>query len=161
VKTYIFIKTSLGVYLLGFTFLILMTDCTKEENDPCQDITGRWEWFLTGTVYPSPRLTPQNTGINEILVFNSDRSWFNLQNGMKVDSGVFSLGHGTYQAYTGSRIYIYDSIAYFVNGKKLRMGDYYKILNDTLQFSPGYAGQFLSYSLPYNGAKFWKRINKN
>jgi hypothetical protein len=135
-----------------------MTNCTKEKSESCQDITGGWEWIYTLTVFPSPKQTPENTGINEIVVYNPDKSWFRLQNGVKVDSGIYAFGHGTYCEYEGSYVWIYDSIAYYVNGKKLRIGDYYKITNDTLRISGGIGGRFSCYSMPLNGTKVWKKI---
>ena len=138
--------------------LICLSGCKKEEIILPGDITGNWTWIKTYTLPPtidSP-LTPQNTGIQETIVFNEDHTWYKTVDNTKADSGMYTLGHGQYNSYPGATVFIYDSIAYFtVEGTRIRIGDYYEIRNDTLQFCPGYAGRYSSYTLPYNGSKLW------
>jgi len=144
-------------YLI-LVFILCFSGCKKEEIIHPRDISGHWSWIKTYTLPPtsdSP-LTPQNTGIQETLVFLKDHTWYNTIDNAKVDSGMYTIGHGSYTPYPGATVFIYDSIAYFnVEGTRIRIGDYYEIRNDTLQFCPGYAGRFSSYTLPYNGSKFW------
>jgi hypothetical protein len=105
-------------------------------------------------------VTPENTGVHEILIFNPYHTWLKTENGIKVDSGTYSLGHGSHTPYIGADVYIYDSVLYYSLGSELNTWDYYNIFNDTLQFCPGFAGKFASYNsfnFPdgFNGSKFW------
>ena len=123
------------------------------------DITGHWIWIKT-YLLPPPNgnnpLTPQNTGTEETIVFLEDHTWYKTVDNVKVDSGMYALGHGQYTPYQGATVFIYDSIAYFtLEGARISIGDYYEIRSDTLQFSPGYACRYSSYTLPYNGSKLW------
>ena len=140
-------------------FILWFSGCKKEEMILPKDISGTWDWIFTYKAYPlsdTNPLTPQNTGIKEIIVFNSDMSWTNTQNNIVIDSGTYSLGHGSRTSYPGAQTYVYDSIVYYRNGIQINGGfDYYIIFNDTLEFSPGFSGRLFSYTLPYNGAKFW------
>jgi hypothetical protein len=145
--------------------LILITamifSCKKDQINPAKDITGKWKWLSYYKVYllsDSNPLTPQNTGIQEVLVFNANHTWVKTQNNVKIDSGTFSIGHGSHTPYPGAGTAIYDSIAYLNNGLKIYgWQDYYRIFNDTLQICPGFADQFTSYSIPYSGSKFYIR----
>ncbi|MFA6336005.1 MAG: hypothetical protein WCX48_10745, partial [Bacteroidales bacterium] len=61
-------------------------------------IVGKWRWINTWRVIPpsdtNPE-TPTNTGIEELLVFNTDFTWYKTQNNTLVDSGSYSLGSGS------------------------------------------------------------------
>lgn len=47
-------------------------------------------------------------------------------------------------------------LAYSQNGlTKNGWQDYYSIYDDTLQICPGFADRYGSYSIPYNGSKFY------
>jgi hypothetical protein len=156
-------KSILKLSILPFLIILMIISCSKNPVEPNivipKDITGKWKWIFTYTEDPecdTCRLTPQNTGIQEILVFNTNHTWFKTQNNIKTDSGTFSLGHGSHTPYTGAWTFVYDSICYYKNGIHYNgEQDYYNIFHDTLEFSPGYAGRFISYTLPYNGGKFW------
>jgi len=152
-------KTKTKIVLLILLLLSLTFSCKKETSSPAKDITGQWKWIFTYKIYPlsdSNPLTPQNTGIQEILVFNTNHTWFKTQNNIRVDSGTFSLGHGSHTAYPGALTAIYDSISYYQNGIHVNgWQDYYNIFHDTLEFSPGFGDRYLSYTLPFNGSKFW------
>ena len=151
------------LFLPLFLFILLTAlSCEKvPSTDSAKDLSGQWVWMKTYAVAPNSDLnplTPQNTANNEVIIFKTDHTWFNSVNGIKTDSGKYSLGHGTYEAYQGAKIHIFDSIAYYTHkGTSLDKGDYYEIRGDTLQFCPGYGGKFTSYTLPYNGSKFWIR----
>jgi hypothetical protein len=153
-------KTKKDLILLIVLLLSVTFSCKKDPViTPAKNITGQWEWIYTYKLYllsDSNPLTPQNTGIHEMLVFNSNESWYKTINDIKIDSGTFSLGHGSYTPYNGAKPYIYDSISYYQNGFHITDGeDYYKIFNDTLEFTPGFSGKHFSYTLPTNGSKFW------
>jgi hypothetical protein len=94
--------------------------------------------------------TPQNSGIQEIIRFNSNKTWIKIQNNVPVDSGTYTNGHGSYLPYIGAYNFVYDSIVYFRNGISIKGSqDYYKIFNDTMQFCGGFAGIYGS------GSKFY------
>lgn len=146
--------------LVFLSLIAFLNSCKKDDFKPYPEITGKWIWLSTYFIYPlgeANPLTPLNTGNEEILIFNLDGTWRKTINGIKTDSGSYSLGHGTYLPYPEARIFEYDSICYYRNGIKVETGDYFEIHNDTLHFNPYLAGRFFSYSLPHNGSKFWKR----
>jgi hypothetical protein len=152
------IKTTvvpLIILLSSLTF-----SCKKDTLNPAKDITGEWYWNFTQAVYPSEPMTPENTGVQERLVFSSDKTWTKTENGIKTVSGTYSLGHGSSTPYAGAHVYIYDSVVYYRAGIDVNAWDYYNVFNDTLQFCPEYAGKlasFNSFNFPngFNGSKFW------
>jgi hypothetical protein len=155
-------KTIASIIVLVTLLLLMNISCKKDPIIiPPKDITGQWKWLSYYKVYllsDSNPLTPANTGIQEILVFNANHTWFKTQNNIKTDSGTFSLGHGSYTPYSGAATAIYDSIVYYKNGiRKIGWQDYYSIFNDTLQICPGFADQYFSYSIPYSGSKFYRK----
>ena len=157
-------KTNSMILILAL--LLITFECKKSPvNAPAKDIYGRWDWISTYAVQPlsdSNPQTPQNTGINESIDFSKDLTWLITNNGIKQDSGTYSLGHGVYNPYAGANTCIYDSVLFNRLGSESRLWDYYRVYNDTLQFCPGFACQFGSYyslMLPngFNGSKFWIR----
>ena len=138
-------KTLTSTMLVLFFVLLVSNSCKKDPViEPTQDITGQWEWISSwydGPMSDSNPKTPQNTGIQEMIQFNSNYTWLKIQNNIHIDSGTYSTGHGSYLPYIGAYHFIYDSIVYYRNGiSEKGKQDYYKIVNDTLQFSPGFAG---------------------
>jgi hypothetical protein len=109
-----------------------------------EDITGQWTWLSTWGDSPMSNSNPkttQNTGIQEKIEFNSNKTWLKIQNSIHIDSGTYSTGHGSYLPYIGAYNFIYDSVVYYRNGISEKVTqDYYKIFNDTLQFCSGFAG---------------------
>ena len=152
-------KIRASIILVLILLSVLIFSCKKDQINPAKDITGHWIWLSYYKVYllsDTNPLTPQNTGIQELLVFNANHTWFKTQNNIKIDSGTFSIGHGSYTPYAGAKTYVYDSITYFRDGiTKPGWQDYYSTYNDTLQICPGYSGQFSSYSIPFNGSKLY------
>jgi hypothetical protein len=151
-------KTLTSTLLFLTLILVTITSCKKYPiSEPTQDITGQWVWLSTWYILPlsdSNPKTPQTTGIQELIVFRSDKTWHTTRNNIPIDSGTFSTGHGTYLPYAGADRYIYDSIVYYKTGIVKEVNhDYYKIYNDTLQFSSGFAG------IKGGGSKFYKRQN--
>ena len=142
--------------------LFLFFSCKKDNPDITADISGQWEWIKTLTVYPSDPVTPENSGIHESLVFNTNHEWRWTVNAIKIDSGTYSTGHGSFTPYIGAYVYIYDSVLYNRTIIRTKAWDYYIIFNDTLQFCPGFAGMFASlnsfnFPIGFNGSKLWKR----
>jgi hypothetical protein len=141
--------------------IALLLSCKKSPNDiQPQDITGYWRWISTyydGPLSPTNPETPQNTGKEEILVFLRNHSWYKSVNHNKTDSGEYYLGH-IMRLLDGKYIFTYDSISYYRNGSLVEGGvDYYRIYGDSLHFMPYYGGRFRSYTLPFNGGKYWIR----
>jgi hypothetical protein len=93
----------------------------------------------------NPR-TPENTGIQESLILNSDYSYVHTMYGYTIEDlpvarGTFSIGHGSYTPYRGAYTYTYDSIVYYPNSVfSQRFVDYFKVSNDTMVFSSGFRG---------------------
>ena len=139
-------------------FLILLNilySCKK--NNPVVSpvsVAGEWTWIQTypggnPASYPFIPLTPQNTGTKEMLVFKTDHQFTHITNDTLIESGTYTIGHGSYLPYAGAYKYEYDSVSYFVNGTKSDVG-YYKILSeDTLVFSGAYAGAIGGSSIYY------------
>jgi len=155
-------KTIQKILSMVYVIAIVCFSCRKEDQPNLvkpKDIAGTWDWKYTWKDLPmsdSNPLNPQNTGIQEILVFKSDNTWSRTQNNIKVDSGSYTLGHGDYLPYVGAYHFIYDSIVYYKIGTRIEFGwDYYSISNDTLFNCPCLGGRFGSYSFPYNGSSTW------
>ena len=110
-------------------------------------IDGTWDWIVTypggnPSSYPYYPFTPLNTGERISYKFSKNSQFIQSINDTIKLSGFYTIGHGIYQAdgNPATHTYIYDSIAYYVNGVKTGF-DYYKIFNnDTLIFSYGYGG---------------------
>ena len=147
-----------GVYriIISCFLFIILNSCEKlpennKGNDIPKEIIGQWLWLFSYKPLPpsdTNPLTPENTGINEILKFNENKTWLLIQNNVNIDSGTFSAGHGFYSAYS----YRYDSIAYYEYGSKDYIStDFYKTYNDTLVFCNCFAGIYGS------GTKYFKK----
>ena len=95
--------------------------------------------------------TPENTGIEELLVFNADFTWYKTQNNVLIDSVDYLLGSGNYTSPAGDYSLTYDSIGYYQNSIHVKT-DYYEIRNDTLVFGGHFAG------LVGGAMKQWKRV---
>ncbi|MPM73727.1 hypothetical protein SDC9_120709 [bioreactor metagenome] len=126
-------------------------------------IAGKWKWIKTYKVIPlsdtNPE-TPANTGIEELLVFNTDFTWYKTQNNVLADSGSYSLGSGSYTYPAGVPTLEYDSIAYYRNNTPIKNGfDYYEIYHDTLVFCSYFGGRWSAYTLSHSGTKWWIRQN--
>ena len=142
--------------------IIPLFGCKKDAINPAKDISGTWRWISTYWDLPlsdTNPLTPQNSGINEILVFKEDHNWYKTLNTIKTDSGTYSIGHGSILQ-GGAFLFVYDSIVYYRNGLPVDSFpnfDIYKIRGDSLDFNPYYGSRFSSYMLPYNGRKLWRK----
>lgn len=158
-------KNQISIFFLKhrkyfYLFVSIITLCcfTQCDRDDVPTIVGTWQWIYTYEDYllgPNNPKTPSNTGIEETVIFYSDQTWKQIQNNVTTDSGSFTVGHGSYLPYQGAYNYVYDSIVFYKNNVPVGW-DAYKILhNDTLVFSPGLAGRFISYFLPNNGSKWY------
>ena len=151
-------KTLVSTIVLIVLLLSMISSC-KKTTEPVpnntKDISGQWKWiysWLDGPMSDSNPRTPQNTGVQEIIVFKDNHTWLKTQNNIHIDSGTFSTGHGSFTPYTGAYVYIYDSIVYYRNGiSEKGTQDYYEISNDTLMFCGCFAGLYAK-SDPTEGA---------
>jgi hypothetical protein len=155
-------KIPISITLITFIILLASYSCIKDSTDLPKNITGEWYWIKSIAIYPYETLTPETTGVYEILKFTSDQKWIKLINTVKVDSGQYSIGHGNYLPYQGVNNYIYDSVVFNKQSSDQIYWDYYDVHGDTLQFCPGYAGKLFalnSYAFidGFNGSKFWKK----
>ncbi len=139
--------------------MIITISCEKDQDDYVHEIVGKWNWIYSFVSINNPvPNTPLNTGTNELLVFNPDNTWYKTQNNIKIDSGSYSIGHGSYTPYLGAKTYIYDSITYYQNGTIIKDKlDYFVIFNDTLQFNPGFAGLLAKSDLTSGLSRFYVR----
>jgi len=149
-----------GIYkiIISCLLIIILNSCKKlSDNNIPKEIIGQWEWLFSYKPLPPSDinpLTPENTGINEILVFKTDNTWFKTENDTIVDSGNYSLGHGIRYPFVGSSTYyIYDSVVYYNrDGIDIYDCDYYDVFNDTLLFSHGLTGACGA------GTKYYKKL---
>ncbi len=141
--------------------LFMFCACEKEPNIIYPNtILGKWRWIETMKVIPfsdtNPE-TPKNTGIEELLVFNENFTWYKTENTTLVDSGTFSLGHGFYITPSDVK-FEYDSICYYQKNIPLKNGfDFYEIHHDTLVFCSYFGARWDSYTLSHAGTKRWVR----
>ena len=123
--------------------LLVIGSCTKEKQSPPPELIGYWQWEITHQGLPIYDLTPENTGIEKIILLTEDFGWKKFENDSIVGSGTFSIGHGTYSP-SVYKTWIYDSIVFHNPGKTIPTNwDYYEIEADTLTFCccfRGYAG---------------------
>lgn len=133
-------KVKILLFMTVCLTIFICYSCKKDQSVTSQDITGKWNWVMSVILYPSEPETPQNTGNTKLLEFKSDGTWIKIQNNIRMDSGTFSIGHGSYTSYSGAHVYVYDSVVYRNNSSPITSHDYYKIYRDTLQFCGGFAG---------------------
>jgi len=148
--------------LIGMSVLLTFS-CKKNPPVPVitpASIVGKWSWIVTYSAnYTLEPITPKTTGIEELLVFNEDGTWFKKENQLIVDSGKYTLGHNEYISPSSSE-YIYDSICYYKNNQKIKISDYYKIMGDTLKIASWFAyDKWFCYTLNDSGSKKWVKLN--
>ncbi len=118
--------------------LLVFNSCTKEQHPP-PELIGSWQWKISHGFQPGYDETPENTGIEKLLVLTEDFKWERLENNNIVGSGRFSVGQGRYSSYF--RTLIYDSIVFHKPGEtKATYWDYYEVKVDTLTFCGCFAG---------------------
>jgi hypothetical protein len=135
-------KTIFEVMLLLsiMAFVSCKNDVPAGHQNTSGSLTGQWQWVATYNDAPlsaSNPSTPQNTGINELLVLDSSFYWQDVKNGIISDSGKYNIGHAIRTI--GITRYEYDSICYYKNGLPANT-NYYSLSHDTLLFNPAYAG---------------------
>lgn len=139
-------RTITAMLILNFFLL----SCEKE-NQSATDIKlyGQWNWKSYTPASPVNTLTPQNTGIQETLIFQSDHTWSKTQNGVTIRTGVYTTA--TSKSNSGENI---NSLKYNNSKNGSDTTEYYKIYNDTtLVFSHDFAGSTGSASRTYVKSK--------
>jgi hypothetical protein len=142
--------------VLLICLFILGTSCKKAEKPDPGLIVGNWEWVYTwsdGAPGLTNPLTPQNSGIAEMIIFSSDNSYkhsihFPGAEDLPPDVGSYSIGHSSYTPYSGAYTYSYDSIVYYYRDSQISV-DYFKVTNDTLIFCACLRGMAGSWSKTY------------
>lgn len=120
--------------------LLMIGSCAKEKQSPPPELIGNWQWKFSSTFDHNIIETPENTGIEKLLVLTEDFGWTRFENGISVGAGTFSVGHGenSVSIYT---TWIYDSIVFHKPGeKKITDWEYYEVEADTLTFAGMFAG---------------------
>jgi len=146
-------KTILKITLLLMVLIGGIFSCANNDDinhSYSSAIIGEWKWIKTYKDLPlgdmNP-LTPENTGITESIIFTKDSSWSKIKNQIEIESGEkFTIGHGFYQPTNQE----YDSILYIKNGMQIGI-DYFKIEENNLIFSSGFAG------IVGSGSKWFER----
>ncbi len=138
---------------IAITLLIgaLIWVSCKKENQAGTDphLVGQWKWKSYQVGAPSNTLTPQNTGIQENLIFNSDLTWTKTQNGAVVRSGIYQTS--ITKSNTGESV----NTLHYNNAKNgSDTTEYYIIQSDTtLTFSHDLIGTYGSAARTYVKSK--------
>jgi hypothetical protein len=125
-----------------FLFVILLFACSNSETSipkvSGKGLVGDWYWIRTTSANSTGTiLTPESTGINEVMLLDSAKNWYDYKNNKLVNSGIYCVGH--IKRKIAIYEYEYDSICYFQNSKIIGY-DYYSLSTDTLIFDPEFAG---------------------
>lgn len=146
--------------LLKYIFFVIifsLVSCKKNSINPLP-IAFHWKWIKTYNDAPlssTNPITPLNSGIQELLIFNSDNTWSDIKNNNLIDSGTYIIGHGVFTNLSNVK-FEFDSIQYYRNGTQVLGGvDYYQVSNDTLIINPFLNSKYISYMLPYGGSKYF------
>ena len=68
-------KSCYKLFFTSSVFILVCIHCQREEIENSNELIGQWTWIRTNKAHPYTDLTPENTGISEMLVFNEDHSW--------------------------------------------------------------------------------------
>jgi len=122
------------VCILLFLTAFFFAAC-KKENETNKEIVGTWNWVKqTNDSWPPVDKTPQSTGINESVTFNSNLSYSIVRNGSQVETGMYKTEPFTSSSGKSSNKIIFkrelglDSVHYFL------------ISGSSLSFSYDYSG---------------------
>ncbi|HEV7783297.1 MAG TPA: hypothetical protein VGO58_18605 [Chitinophagaceae bacterium] len=110
------------------TIIVCAVSCTKEKQSD-ENIIGQWKWEAQYLGSPVNTQTPQNTGIQETLVFGANNHWSLIQNGTEIKSGDFMTS-----VVTGRDNQKVKSLRYS-SATNTDSTVYYTITGNALQFS--------------------------
>ena len=107
----------LRIYLILAFLVVLDSACTKSSGQ--SKLTGQWIWTIQYADNPAYNSTPQSTGIQETLLFESNGNYSLTQNGVVVNSGTYKTSTAKNNRgqtvssvlYTNARVT--DSVAYY------------------------------------------------
>ena len=116
--------------------LIALFSCKKDLERTDHAIVGEWNWSIQYTGNPAYSQTPQNTGIQEKLIFNNTQTWSLIRNGTLTASGTYQSDFATNS--NGQQI----NRLHFYTGPGTDSVCYYRIQDNanTLMFSPDLMG---------------------
>ena len=126
----------ISTYSIALLSFLFFTECKKQATDIADKrIIGSWNWIETssdGAPSDSNPLTHIKSGISETLNLYHNYTFSDIKNGVMIDTGTFSLGHGVaVDNFYGNQGY--DSLKCV--GSTLVSCYYYTITNnDTLGF---------------------------
>ena len=79
-------------YLCLFTFLVILSSCSKVDSNSNQSLTGTWKWVRTdGGIAFHIHETHASTGKNVILNITGNNRYFIYTNGTLSNQGTFSI----------------------------------------------------------------------
>ena len=120
-------------------FLLILTasffTSCKKENEANKEIFGSWNWVKqTNDSWPPVDKTPQSTGINESVTFNSNQTYTIVRNNIQAEVGTFST-----EPFTTTNGKSTNKII-FNRGSGLDSVHYFMINGTSLSFSYDYSG---------------------
>lgn len=146
-------SNKLAKYLIVLLGFLCFENCKKNDTDLSDKrIIGSWNWIDTyndGTPSDSNPLTHQKSGITEVINFYPNHTFSDIKDGIKIDTGTFSLGHGIATDYFGSKegydsvkmnglmpgITFHDVICYTITGNdSLAFGGFPFIIGSSSKF---------------------------
>jgi len=122
------------ICILLFLTASFFTGC-KKENEANKEIFGSWNWVKqTNDSWPPVDKTPQSTGINESVTFNSNQTYTIVRNNIQTEVGTFSTEPFTTTSGKSTNKII------FKRGSGLDSVHYFMINGTSLSFSYDYSG---------------------
>ena len=120
-------------------FLLILTasffTSCKKENEANKEIFGSWNWVKqTNDSWPPVDKTPQSTGINESVTFNSNQTYTIVRNNIQAEVGTFSTEPFTTTSGKSTNKIIFN------RGSGLDSVHYFMINGTSLSFSYDYSG---------------------
>lgn len=139
--------------LTGLLFLLLVSPACKKEGVTISPVpAGSWSCISSWKDAPPDStnpITPKITGNQVNLIIYSNFYWKEVINGLPINSGTYSLGHGSYTPYKGAYTYIYDSVIFNIQNSTImpdcpyqKLTDYYQLSKDTLLFCGCFRGLY-------------------
>jgi hypothetical protein len=122
-------------YILIFVFIAAAFISCKKDNSENTEIFGTWKWVnQTNDSWPPVDVTPQSTGINESVTFNSNHNYSIVRNGNLAETGKFSTApFTTSSGKTSSKII-------FKRESGMDSVHYFQVSGSSLSFSFNYSG---------------------
>lgn len=123
-------KKNLILFACG---IILCASCKKNVTSP-KTLIGEWNWTIEKYNNQKYNKTPQNTGIQENLWFNTNGTYSLTQNNVVVNEGTY-----TTSIVTGNQGNLVTDVL-FTNTRVKDSIASYLLITDSLYFSPNLMG---------------------